>query len=549
MIKGIIRDVKRLLSYTGNVKSYLAACVLGHGLIRVLSTWLVAVLLGNGMAAIQNKDIPGLWVAVLGVLPILALTMAVSALTSWFNGLTIAGATVNLRESLMKNQLSAPLEDSTGLHSGAKLSFYTNDVPTAMDGLITTLAIPAGAAIMGSVGLIYVLRIHWQMALIALGIGIFTYLYSVLFAGTLHKIAVKMLEFMALMEIRLKDILDGMVTVRLYGMKDSREKQMYESSRDLRDTGIRWARVSGFLGGMNNATHYLTDGILVFAAGLLFLSNDLSLPELMKVSQMAGGIVGVFHVSRILIDVQRSLAGARRVFHTLDNTQAEKSGTAQTPSGEMAVKFDGVDFGYSGAGRLFNDIGFTVYKGETVAFIGPSGGGKSTILRLIQGLYKPDCGLIEIMGIPLEEWNLAALRKATVLVPQEPILFPGTIAANIAICSQLEKINMERVRDCAKAVGADGFISSMPNGYDTTVAERGDSLSGGQRQRIAIARALYCDSPILLLDEATSAVDTDSEALIHDALKQLHGKKTILLVTHRASALELADRQITIGAK
>lgn len=545
MIRGIIRDVKRLLRYTGGAKPHLFACIVGHGLTRILSTWFIAVLLGNGIAAIQAGDIPGLWTAVLETIPLLILIMAISSLTSWLNGFTTAKATVNLRESLMKSQLSAPLGDSTDSHSGTKLSFYTNDVPAAMDGLILTLAIPASAAVAGSVGLIYVLSVHWRMAVVALGIGIFTYIYSILFAGVLHRIAAKMQELMAAMEVKLKDILDGIVTIRLYGMRDSMEEEIDKSSRNLCRAGIRWARVSGLLGGMNNATHYLTDSILIFAAGLLFLGGELSLPELIKVSQMAGGIVGVFHVSRILIDVQRSLAGAQRVFGVLDTTQGEESGEVKIPVGKTAVRFESVNFGYSGAQTVIRNAGFTVEKGEAVALIGPSGGGKSTVLRLIQGLYRAQSGSIEIMGVPLEEWDLTALRNITSLVPQEPVLFPGSIAANIAIGD--DNTDMARVEKAAKAAGADGFIRDLPGGYETTVAERGDSLSGGQRQRIAIARALYRDSPILLLDEATSAVDTASEAIIHDTLRQLKGEKTILLVTHRASALDLVDRMITIG--
>jgi ATP-binding cassette subfamily B protein len=148
-----------------------------------------------------------------------------------------------------------------------------------------------------------------------------------------------------------------------------------------------------------------------------------------------------------------------------------------------------------------------------------------------------------VHGVATCDWAPGALRRITALVPQEPVLFPGTIAQNIALGHSFD---MEAVIRAAREAGAHIFISAMPDGYNTVVSERGHSLSGGQRQRIAIARALYCDAPILLLDEATSAMDTASEAVVHRTLQNIKGRKTILLVTHRASALALADQIITI---
>ena len=215
------------------------------------------------------------------------------------------------------------------------------------------------------------------------------------------------------------------------------------------------------------------------------------------------------------------------------------------------ISFSGLGFGYSPDQFVFKDLSFDVKQGEMIALAGQSGGGKSTVLRLCQGLYLPSRGMVKFMGIPVEEWDTATLRGLLSLVPQEPVLFPGTIAENIAIGEKNpgggKGLDMERIAEAARLAHAHDFITAMPDAYSTQVAERGSSLSGGQRQRIAIARALYHDAPVLLLDEATSAMDAESEAAVHKTIGSLKGKKTILYVTHRQAAISLADRVLTIA--
>jgi ABC-type multidrug transport system fused ATPase/permease subunit len=263
---------------------------------------------------------------------------------------------------------------------------------------------------------------------------------------------------------------------------------------------------------------------------------------------MAGGIIGVFHVSRLLVGLQKSLAGAERVFGYLDTAQAEhppeKTGGEKSAEQDVMVELREVSFRY-GAVPVLDRFSLKVQKGEFVALIGSSGSGKSSVLRLIQGLYRPASGSVQIEGRNLTEWDLASLRSEVSLVPQEPVLFPGSIAENIAMGTQ--KVSREQVEAAAREAGAHGFISAMPLRYDTPVAERGHSLSGGQRQMIAIARALLRNSPILLFGEATSALDSETENVIYRTLSSLRKEKTILLVTHRLSALKIADRAITVS--
>jgi ABC-type multidrug transport system fused ATPase/permease subunit len=546
VIADIARKVRRLLAYTRNSRGELLAGVLFTSLKDLAAIWMIANLLGSCVAAVEQGDTSALLSAVLFALPWLAGLIALNTAARYLFGIVTARAAAAMRSSLLDVLLNTSLRKSLSTHSGVKLSYFTNDISAAFDSLITTLTAPVSSIIVGVVCMVYVITVHWAIAAIAVAIGLLTFLYSVFFAKWLHGIARKMQALMAVLESRMKDILDGMVVSRVYGMREKLEKGMGGASDDLCREGIRWARVSGVLGAVNNAVSHLSERGLIFAAGLFLLSGALSLPLLMRAAEMAGGIIGVFYVSRMLIGVQRSLAGAQRVFDVMDGAEAEPSGTAAAAGKDAnpVLRFSRVTFGYNPAQPVLVDVSFSAARGEMIALTGPSGGGKSTVLRLAQGLYLPDSGGVMFMGVAVREWDAARLRGLLSLVPQEPVLFPGTIAANIAIGDR--NPDKGRVEEAAARAFARDFIMSMPRGYDTLVGERGASLSGGQRQRVAIARALYRDAPALLLDEATSAMDSESEAAVHNTITALKGKKTILYVTHRQAAMRLADKVIVI---
>ena len=553
MIKDIILKVKRLINYTKGSRRQLFFAVLFSSLNRLIAVWMIADLMGNSVRAIEAEEFALLIRAIFLTLPWLLSLIAFNAISVYLFGITTARASASLRSNLLDKLLGSSLAASGMTHSGAKLSWFTNDNNAAFDTFLAAMTIPISSVLTGIVCLIYVIHVHWFIAIIALVIGLLTYLYSILFAKLLHRIAEKMQGLMAVMESRMKDILDSMTVSRIFEMKKKLESGMDEASGDLCREGIRWARISGVLGSFNNAASDFSERVLIFIAAIFMLSGILSLSELMRVSQMAGGIIGIFHVSRTLIAIQRSMAGAGRIFNVMDSTKPEPSGKIRQIDENLINKphtdknilgFSSVSFGYISGQHILHEISFEVKMGEMIAITGKSGSGKSTILRLCQGLYFPVQGRVVFMGIPAEDWEIAALRNKMSLVPQEPVLFPGTIAENISLGNKNPDKN--RIIKAAKDSYAHDFITAMPLGYETKVKERGTSLSGGERQRIAIARALYHDADLLLLDEATSAMDAESEAAVHNTLAGLKGKKTILYVTHREAAIKLADKIINI---
>ena len=243
------------------------------------------------------------------------------------------------------------------------------------------------------------------------------------------------------------------------------------------------------------------------------------------------------------------MSAARRLFAALDVEPEvrEQAGAGPLPAGEATIRFEGVGFAYGSDGPpTLSDVSFEARRGETVALVGPSGGGKTTILNLIPRFYDVTEGRVTIDGHDVRDVTLASLREHIALVTQEPFLFDDTLRANIAYARP--QASDAEVEAAARAAAAHDFIAALPEGYATGVGEAGARLSGGQRQRIAIARAFLKDAPILLLDEATSALDTESEAQVQAALKRLMAGRTTILIAHRLSTVRGADRIYVVEA-
>ncbi len=241
---------------------------------------------------------------------------------------------------------------------------------------------------------------------------------------------------------------------------------------------------------------------------------------------------------------QRARAGAEAVFALLDRDPAvADEGTAPLPDGPLSLTFEDVSFDY-GDGPVLQGLSLSASAGRTVALVGAAGAGKSPAAALVSRLYDPTSGTVLLGGVDLRTVPLAALRARVAVVSQHPFVFDDTVAANIRLGRP--GATMAEVRAAAQVANADGFICSLPLGYDTPVAELGQRLSGGQRQRLCIARAVLRDAPILVLDEATSALDAESEGAVQEALDRLAANRTVLAIAHRLSTIRDADEILVL---
>ncbi len=250
-------------------------------------------------------------------------------------------------------------------------------------------------------------------------------------------------------------------------------------------------------------------------------------------------------ISNAFSNTQRGIAAGERVLELLDtqNTIREKEDASILPDFTREITIENVSFEYDKGAPVLHSLNFTIPKGKTIALVGSSGGGKSTIADLIPRFYDPSQGRIVLDGVDLRDVSIASLRRQMGIVTQESILFNDTVLNNIAFGTEA---TLEEVIQAAKIANAHHFIMEQPQGYETIIGERGTKLSGGQRQRLSIARAILRNPPILILDEATSALDTESEKLVQDALIHLMANRTVLVIAHRLSTIQHADQILVV---
>jgi subfamily B ATP-binding cassette protein MsbA len=252
-------------------------------------------------------------------------------------------------------------------------------------------------------------------------------------------------------------------------------------------------------------------------------------------------------LSRVNANLQQTIAASERIFEMLDtHTEViEQPGAEALAPFIRAIEFDDVSFGYENAhDNILRGVSFRVQAGQMIAVVGRSGAGKTTLVNMLPRFYDVTSGAILIDGVDIRHVTLASLRAQIGIVTQETVLFDDTIASNIAYGSP--QASREAIESAARAANAHDFVAALPDGYDTTIGERGQRLSGGQRQRLAIARALLKNAPILVLDEATSALDSESELLVQEALTNLMMNRTSFVIAHRLSTIRRADAIVVL---
>ncbi len=539
----MLKRVLRLYAMAGESRSRMIGGLVFLSAANLLAVLLNAGLYGGVVAGITAGSAGEIGRAFLWALPPLFGIFLCNALGVYLTDRATSLAGAGMRKHLMLGMLTATLAHSLKRDSGTKLSYFSNDVPVATQSLCDALYIPIRSIVTGVGAFGYLLFISPLLALILLGCGGFVLLFSLICSKKLYLASVRVQGSLAEMARELKNHLDGILAARIDGMRDFFEGKFLFASETATGDGIKKAVISAVLGCLNNFSHAAGEGIIILCAGLLYFGGLLEFPVLFQVTQVAGSAVSLFFVARALVEIQECLAGAQRVFDELDSLEAERSGTQKPDrAARPVVSFEQVSFAYGKGPAVMEGVSFAVEKGAFVALMGASGSGKTTALRLVQGLFSPAAGQVKVNGVDTRDWDLAALRRRTALVPQDHMLFTGTIGENIAM--GVPNASQEAIEDAAKQAEIHEFILTLPLGYDTPVEEKGRSLSGGQRQRIAIARALLAGADILLLDEVTSALDPKSDERILQTLAGLRGKKTILMVAHKKNALALADRCI-----
>ncbi len=380
----------------------------------------------------------------------------------------------------------------------------------------------------------------WQLSLIVfLGFPLIV-IPIVYISGRVRKISRQIQQNQEQFTSVLIDFLSGIQTVKVFSMEDFSLKKYKEQNEQM-------ARLE-----KKSARYDLSSRPVVHTIAMSFLSISMLWGlYVLKLSVSEAlffcGLLYVFYepVKKFAEEnshIQRGIAAADRMFDVMSIKPriVDSPDAVELEGFKSALEFDKVSFRY-GNEWILNDLSFSVRKGETVAIVGPTGAGKSTIVQLIPRLYEPQSGEIRIDGQPINSYTQKSLRENIAFVPQKPFLFIDTVAANISFgCNYTQ----EDIQEAAVKAHAHEFIERLPEGYQSMLSETGKNLSGGQQQRLAIARALFKDAPILILDEATSSLDNVSEQGIKMAIKELRGQVTQIIIAHRLTTIEDADKII-----
>lgn len=337
-----------------------------------------------------------------------------------------------------------------------------------------------------------------------------------------------------------QEVLNGILIVRSFGLEQYFQGKMHAATLDLVENEGKRAKISNMAILFRKMIQWIPNILCAVYSIVLVRQGRLSVGELLAFLIVLSKLVESFiSLPFGMVDAAGSIVSIQRVEEILNSCE-EPSGSGETPLDvDKVLAFDNLTFGYSKEQPVLDGAAFTVHKGENVAFVGESGGGKSTIFHLLCGFYRAQEGQYQLYGRDFADWDIDKARNQFALVSQNVFLFPATIEENVRYGKW--DASMEKVIEACKKAEIHDFIESLPMQYQTVVGERGAMLSGGQKQRIAIARAILKDAPILLLDEPTSAIDEGTEKEIQRAIARVSEGRTCLTIAHRLSTIQDAD--------
>ncbi|EFM96754.1 lipid A ABC transporter ATP-binding protein/permease MsbA [Actinobacillus pleuropneumoniae] len=507
--------------------------------------YLLKPLLDDGFGKADNSFLKLMAVLVVVFILIRGITNYIASYSlAWVSGNVVMTLRRNIFQHLMYMPVSYFDKNPTG-RLLSRVTYDTEMVATSSSHALVTIVREGAYLISLFVVMIYT---SWQLSLVlfvmAPIIGVLIGIVSKRFRTLSRNIQSSMGE----LTVTTEQMLKGHKVVLSFGGQKVEKDRFDRVSNDMRRKGMKIVSADGISDGAVQLIASFALSVVLYVA---------TFPEVMSENLTAGSFTVVFSsmmamlrplksLTNVNSQFQRGMAACQTLFEFLDLETEKDSGKREVERAKGDVVFNHVSFSYDGKDeRALSNISFNIPQGKTVALVGRSGSGKSTIANLLTRFYDINEGEILLDGVNIQDYTLANLRRQCSVVSQQVHLFNDSIANNIAYAAT-EKYSREQIVEAARAAHALGFIEKLEHGFDTVIGENGASLSGGQRQRLAIARALLRNLPVLVLDEATSALDTESERAIQSALAELQKDKTVLVIAHRLSTIEKADEILVV---
>ncbi len=427
--------------------------------------------------------------------------------------------------------------------TGTIMSYVTNDVNALQSAMVENVVEMFTESVILIVSIVMMLYLDWKLFLVTFATFPVVLWFIDSFGKRIRKSGSRIQEATADITSVLQEVASSPRVIKSFVREEYEVNRFDKENMNNFHANMKYAQLSSTLTPTIEFVAAVGVSIILWYGGNSVINGSITAGSLVAFLTYAVNISNpIKRLSRVIGNIQKALAAAQRVFDVLDLPEIIKNApdAKVLPPVKGNVRFENVSFAYNSGDEVLNDISFDVKPGEMIAFVGPSGAGKSTIASLLPRFYDVTSGDILIDGQDIRKVTLNSLREQVGIVPQETVLFNGTVYDNI-LYGRLDA-TAEEVEAAAKAANAHNFIMGLPDGYQTMLGDRGVNISGGQRQRISIARAILKNPQILILDEATSALDTESERVVQEALDRLMIGRTSFVIAHRLSTIKNADK-------
>ncbi|MBM7454961.1 subfamily B ATP-binding cassette protein MsbA [Oceanisphaera litoralis] len=539
--------LKRLLGYVKERKLGLVAAIVGMaGYAAVDTTFVYSIkpLIDEGLTGQDPNVLKWMPLFVIGIVFLRGVCTFLSGYCMAWVGNHVV---MSLQQQVFGKLMAMPVAFFDRHNSGNLLSKVTYDasqVSSAASSTLVTL-VREGATVMGLLGLM--LYHSWQLSLIFFVVGPVVGVMIAVISRRFRRLSRGMQDAMGNITSSTEQMLKGHKEVLMFNGQRVESGRFHRVSNAVRQQNMKMVAADSIGTPLVQVIASSALAILLYVSTFDDIQDQLTPGTFtVIVTSMMMLMRPLKSLTQVNASYQRGIAACQSLFGLLDSEGEQDTGTRPLARARGLIEFDRVGFTYpTKENAALKDVSFRLEPGKTIALVGRSGSGKSTIASLLTRFYDIDDGEIRLDGVDLREYKLSDLRRQFALVSQQVHLFNDTIANNIAYAAEGE-YSREQVIAAAKVAYADEFINKLEQGYDTIIGENGASLSGGQRQRIAIARALLRNAPLLILDEATSALDTESERHIQAALDALRKDRTALVIAHRLSTIENADEILVI---